>query len=54
MKLDRERQIVYNITYMWNLKKDTHELVHKTEIDSHRKQTYGYQREYEGWWVEIN
>ena len=31
---------------MWNLKKkkDTNELIYKTERDSHRKQTYGYQR----------
>ena len=32
-KSDRERQI-YVITYMWNLKNDTNELVYKTEIDS--------------------
>ena len=25
-------------------KKDTNELIYKTEADSHRKQTYGYQR----------
>ena len=47
-KSDRERQISYDITYMWNLKKkknDTNELIYKTETD-HRiqKQTYGYQR----------
>ena len=31
---------------MWNLKKkkDTNELIHKTKIDSHRKQIYRYQR----------
>ena len=34
------------------LKKDTDELIYKTEIDPHRKQTYGYQRGKEG--VEIN
>ena len=32
------------ITYMWNLKYDTNELIYKTAIDSHRKQTYAYQR----------
>ena len=33
-KSDRERQISYDITYMWNLKKnDTNELIYKTEID---------------------
>ena len=29
----RERQI-YAITYVWNLKKDTNELIYKTETDS--------------------
>ena len=30
---------------MWNLKKnDTNEFIYKTEIDSQRKQIYGYQR----------
>ena len=33
-KSDKERQISYNITYMWNLKNDTNELIYKTEIDS--------------------
>ena len=27
-------QIPYDITYMWNLKKDTNELIYKTETDS--------------------
>ena len=30
----RERQIPYAITYMWNLKYDTNELIYKTETDS--------------------
>ena len=30
----RERQILYDITYMWNLKYDTTELIFKTETDS--------------------
>ena len=31
---DTEREISYNITYMWNLKKnDTNELIYKTETD---------------------
>ena len=30
----RERQISYNIIYMWNLKYDTDELIYKTETDS--------------------
>ena len=33
-KSDRERQIPYDITYMWNLKYDTNELTYKTETDS--------------------
>ena len=28
-----KRQILYNITYMWNLKYDTSELTYKTETD---------------------
>ena len=39
MKL--EKQILYDITYMWNLKYDTNELIYITEIDSQtREQTY--------------
>ena len=33
-KLERERQISYDITYMQNLKNDTNELIYKTEMDS--------------------
>ena len=34
-KSDGERQISYDITYMWNLiKNDTNELIYKTETDS--------------------
>ena len=33
-KLDRERQIPYDITYMWNLKYGTNEPIYKTETDS--------------------
>ena len=34
-KSERERQILYDITYLWNLtKNDTNELIYKTEIDS--------------------
>ena len=29
-----QRQIPYDITYMWNLKYDTNELTYKTETDS--------------------
>ena len=31
---ERERQIPYDITYMWNLKYDTNEPIYKTETDS--------------------
>ena len=27
----RERQILYDISYMWNLKYDAHELIYKTD-----------------------
>ena len=47
-KSEGERQISYDITYMWNLKYDTNELIYKTETYRHRKQTYGYQRGKEG------
>ena len=30
----RRRQISHGITYMWNLKYDTSELIYKTETDS--------------------
>lgn len=45
-----ERQILHNITYMWNQKNYTNKLIHKIETDSQfvenssLKQTYGYQR----------
>ena len=33
-KSDRKRQISYDLTYMWNLKYDTNELIYETETDS--------------------
>ena len=33
-KSERERQIPYEITYMWNLKYGTNEPIYKTETDS--------------------
>ena len=33
VKSERERQIPYDITYMWNLKHDANELIYKTETD---------------------
>ena len=31
----KERQILYDITYMWNLKYDTKEFIYEKEVDSH-------------------
>ena len=31
---DRQKQMSYDITYRWNLKYDTNELIYKTEINS--------------------
>ena len=47
MESDRERQISYDITYMWNLKNNTNELIYKTETDS-QIQVTGGEREGEG------
>ena len=33
-KSERERQIPYDVTYMWNLKYDTNEHIYETETDS--------------------
>jgi len=33
-KLDRERQIPYDTTYVWDLEYDTNEPVYETETDS--------------------
>ena len=34
VKSERERQIQYNITYMWNLKYNTNKHIYETETDS--------------------
>ena len=34
-----ERQIPYVITFMWDLKYDTNELIYKTEADSQTQKT---------------
>ena len=39
-KSERERQIPYAITYMWNLKYYANEHVYETETDNHRRQAY--------------
>ena len=38
---ERERQIAYDITYMWTLKYGTNESVYKMETHRHREQTCG-------------
>ena len=45
-KSDRERQISYDIAYMWNLKKmiQMNLFTKQKQTHGHRKQTYGYQR----------
>ena len=39
-KSERERQIPYNITYMWNLKYDTNGHIYERETDSQISRTY--------------
>ena len=39
----QKRQTPYDITYIWNLKYDTNELIYKTNRVTDRKETYGYQ-----------
>ena len=34
VKSERERQILYDITYMWNVKYNTNEPIYKTETES--------------------
>ena len=40
----KERQILYDVTYMWTIKYDTNKPTHKTETDSHGEHTCGCQR----------
>ena len=40
---ERQREIPYVITSMWNLKHDTNELIHETETDSQIRRTSGCQ-----------
>ena len=39
MKSERERQIPYDITYMWNLKYDTNKHTYETKTDSQIQRT---------------
>ena len=36
---DRERQIPFDITYIWNLNNDTNKLIYKMETDSQTQKT---------------
>ena len=38
-KSERERQIPYDITYMWNLKYNTNQHIYKTKTDSQIQRT---------------
>ena len=38
-KSDKERQILHDIIYMWDLKFDTNELTYTIEIDSRTQKT---------------
>ena len=38
-KSERERQIPYEIIYIWNLKYGTNELIYKTETDAQTRRT---------------
>ena len=42
-KSERERQIAYDITYIWNLKYDTNEPIYETETESRTLRT--------DWWL---
>ena len=46
---DRERQISYDVAYIWNLKNGANELIDKTEIESQLQKTHGYQKGKRGW-----
>ena len=42
---ERERQMSYDIIYMWGIKNGIIKLLYKTQCHRCRKQTYGYQEE---------
>ena len=52
MKSER-RQTPYNVTYMWN-KKNTNELIYKTETDSKTQKTNLWVPKGRGAWGGIN
>ena len=47
-KSGRERQILYHITYIWNLKNESYKSIYlqnRNKTHGHRKQAYSYQKE---------
>ena len=48
-KSERERQIPYDIAYMWNLKYDTNEFIYETEKDSDTDNRLLVAKGEEGW-----
>ena len=51
--LDIEREIPYDIPYVWNLKRnDTDELIYKTETDSQILKTKLWLPKGKSWWEE--
>ena len=48
-KSERERQIPYDIAYMWNLKYDTNEFIYETETDSDTDNRLLVAKGEEGW-----
>ena len=49
----RHRKTIFcDVTYLWDLKSDTHELICKSETPTHRKQTHGDHRRKD--WGVIN
>ena len=44
-KSERERQISYDVTDMWNLRYDTNEPIKQKQTHGHREQTCGSQGE---------
>ena len=49
IKLERQRQIPYDITDVWRLKYDINELIHKKEMNSQTQRTDLR----EGWWRSL-
>ena len=43
----RQRQILYDITYMWNIKNNTGKSIHKTETQSQKQKNMVTQEEKE-------